>query len=513
MLGGLFCMCLASCTPNYEFINQNHAGITDKQAEADGYNIITALLTMQNNVISTNTSRAQYTELLLGGAWGRYAAETKANAWPSKFSTFDPPAGWSSVLFQEVIPYIFPQVSEIQAVTEDVVPKSIALILKVAAMHRVTDTYGPIPYSKIGVDGKLEVPYDSQEQVYQAMFRELDQAIKDLTEHQTESITAKGDLVYKGDLSKWIKYANSLKLRLAMRICYVGGFNVDGKTSQQLAEEAVNHSVGVMTSNDDMAKITSFTTAGNPLNEGIKFNDQDHHAIAEMTMYMNGFKDPRLSAYFVKSQYTDQPYCGIRTGLAPIGVDQFKKFSTINISRETPLVWMYASEVMFLRAEGALRNWNMGGDAETFYRKGIQLSFDYWGVSDNSYFEGTTKPEIYNDPSRANSYTEQLTDITVKWDASASFEKNLERIIVQKWIANFPLGVEAWSEMRRTGYPKVLPIVQNNSGGLLGDNELPRRCPYPTDESISNHKNYTDAVVMLGGADNIKTHVWWDCKN
>lgn len=514
LLGAVCGFMAASCTSDYEYINQNHAGITDEQAEADGYNITTALLTMQNNVISTNTGRVQYTDLLLGGAWGRYAAESKASSWPQKFSTFDPPSSWSGVIFNQVIPFVFPQVAMIEQVTDDVVPKAIAHIIKVAAMHRVTDTYGPIPYSKVGVDGKLEVPYDSQEQVYKEMFTELDRSITDLTEHQAEAISPKADLIYRGNLIKWIRYANSLKLRLAMRVCYVAGFEANGKTAQQLAEEAVNHSVGVMTTNDDVAQLTTFTNVGNPLSEAMKFNEGDHRAVAEMTMYMNGYNDPRLSAYFNETGYDSPKYCGLRTGLAPIGSEDFVNFSTIKIERESPLVWMYPSEVMFLRAEGALRNWNMGGTAKEFYGQGIRLSFDYWGVSGDAYLQGTTAPTTYDDPSGKNPYSTKLTDITVKWNENdaAAFEENLERIIVQKWLANFPLGLEAWSDMRRTGYPKILPVVKNNSNGLLGDDELARRCPYPTEEGVTNARNYQDAVRLLGGADNIKTRVWWDCK-
>ena len=510
---GVLCGLVTACTPNYEYINQNHAGVTEEQAEADGYNITTSLITLQNNVISTSTSRAQYVDLLLGGTWGRYAAESKANSWPNKFSTFDPPADWSGVEFNEVIPYIFPYVSSIERVTDDVVPQAIAHIIKVAAMYRVTDTYGPIPYTQVGVDGQVQTAYDSQEQVYKAMFVELNQAITELTDHQTESISQNADLIFKGDLLKWIRFANSLKLRLAIRTCYVPQFNVDGKTSQQLAEEAVNHSVGVMTSNDDVARLTTFSNVGNPLNEAIKFNEGDHRAIADMTIYMNAYNDPRRAAYFNESGYSSQTYCGLRTGLAPIGSSDFNKFSTIKIERETPLVWMYPSEVMFLCAEGALRGWNMGGGtAQSYYEQGIKLSFEYWGVSDDNYIHSTKAPDTYSDPSGKNSYSNKVSNITVQWNNGGVFEENLERIIVQKWLANFLLGLESWSDMRRTGYPKVLPVVQNNSNGLLNNDEIPRRCIYPTREGQSNAQNYQAALKLLGGPDNLATHLWWDCK-
>ena len=203
----------------------------------------------------------------------------------------------------------------------------------------------------------------------------------------------------------------------------------------------------------------------------------------------------------------------IRAGLAPIGSSDFNKFSTIKIERETPLVWMYPSEVMFLCAEGALRGWNMGGGtAQSYYEQGIKLSFEYWGVSDDNYIHSTKAPDTYSDPSGKNSYSNKVSNITVQWNNGGVFEENLERIIVQKWLANFLLGLESWSDMRRTGYPKVLPVVQNNSNGLLNNDEIPRRCIYPTREGQSNAQNYQAALKLLGGPDNLATHLWWDCK-
>lgn len=510
-LGVMVLLVATACTGDYESINRDPYATDSEEQSREDYNVTAPLRTMQSNIISTDVNRCHQTDILLGGAYGRYASESKAGSWPNKFSTFDAPDGWSSVMFNEVIPQIYPPYIELKGVTDNPVTLSIAEILKVLAIHRVTDVYGPIPYSKVGTDGAIQVPYDSQKDVYMKMFEELDAAIVALTDRQTESINTKADLIYQGDLVKWVKLANSTKLRLAMRIVYA-----EPTIAKTKAEEAVNHSIGVMTSNEDNAALSTFGVDGNPISVAVKYNDGDNRVVADMTAYMNAYKDPRRAAYFLKSGFLGVEYSGYRSGIIIGGVTQFQNYSIFNIERTTPLQWMNVAEIMFLRAEGALRGWNMGGTAEYFYNQGVSLSFSQWGVTgaDAYLADNTSFPNGYTDPGGNYSYNTQLTTVTIKWNTSdeANFEKSLERIMIQKWLANFPLGHEAWADRRRTGYPTLLPVVVNNSpNGILKNTDIPRRCPYPAQEAVTNAANYNAAVSLLGGADNIATHVWWDC--
>ena len=190
----------------------------------------------------------------------------------------------------------------------------------------------------------------------------------------------------------------------------------------------------------------------------------------------------------------------------------------MKVEISSALVWMNAAEGAFLKAEGALRGWNMGGTAETFYNQGITLSFDQWqaGGVENYQTNNISKPEAYKDPvNSAFSYEGVTSEITIKFGKEAGFnEENLERIITQKWIANFPQGIEAWSEFRRTGYPKLMTAKANYSIGKVDTERMARRLNYPQLEYSENGENLEIAITeLLRGPDTMGTDVWWAKKN
>ena len=163
----------------------------------------------------------------------------------------------------------------------------------------------------------------------------------------------------------------------------------------------------------------------------------------------------------------------------------------------------------------------MGGTAQSFYEQGVKTSFEQYtlGSSDAStYLNNNTDTQApYTDPiNAANNVAANsplLSKTTVKWDEGATTEQKLERIITQKWIAIFPDGQEAWSEFRRTGYPKIFPVVNNQSGGTINTDKQIRRLPFSEDEYKNNNAEVTKAVGLLNGADNGGTKLWWDKKN
>ncbi len=502
--------CLSACTGNYEHINTPPYDATEEDMTADDYKIQGALTSMQGWGVPFAEHDFQFVDVLLGATLGGYLAEHKG--WTEKISTYNPTYDWTEVAFKNIVSGIFIAHTQLRGATDDPVPLAVAEIVKVAALHRVTDIYGPIPYSQVGHNGELTAPYDAQKSIYEQMFAALDKAVATLTAHRAEALNPKADRIFGGDLTGWIRYANSLKLRLAVRTVYA-----DPEGARRRAEEAVLHEVGVMTDNAHNA------TAVHPVQNLYFLLTQqwgDYRAAADIVSCMNGYDDPRRERYFALSTFTAADgagivngYYGLRRGIKGSDASQGAGYSNMSVDKTTPMRWMNAAEVAFLRAEGALRGWSMGADAQTLYERGIALSFEEWGVANpEAYAAGTSKPGDYVDPKLGYSASAMST-VAVRYDAADDFERNLERIVTQKWIACWrTTGVEAWSEFRRTGYPRLWPSPHNQSGGVIAPNAFARRMAYPQDEYAKNPVHYREAVAtLLGGPDDMATRVWWDC--
>ena len=496
-----------ACTNSYEEYNQNPYGVSKEEMQRDAYSLGAAMVNLQSWVVPTDVNTNQFTECLCGGSYGGYISDSNAGFTGKNFAQYSPENGWSRVLFKDIIPKLFIYFNEVKGATDNPVALAVAEIIKVAGIHRVTDAYGPIPYSKVGVNGEITAAYDSQQEVYTLLFKKLDEAVKTLSANRTANFSPKADKVYGGNVEKWIKFANSLRLRLAVRIS-----KADPITAKQQAESAVNHEIGVMTSNDDNAFMTLSST--NPFEIIMyEYNGGDSRVGADITSYMNGYNDPRRSAMFTKSTFANgtNGYYGLRSGIQIPGGEIAHAYSNYNVKTDTKLLWMNAAEVAFLRAEGVLKGWNMGDKAGNFYAKGIKLSFEQWGVSGAEKYlaDAASTPALYNDPVGNNSYSGKTSTITIAWNDSDTPEQQLERVITQKCLAMFPLGLEAWADYRRTGYPQLMPVKINNSGGIVSTARGARRLAYPQEERINNLDNYNAAVGLLGGADNMATDVWW----
>ena len=526
LLLGTMTVASVACTGNYLDINSNPYQPGD--LSADDYALGSAMNNLASCVVSSDVNTAQFTDCLLGGPYGGYFADSNTS-WSKTIANFNASDDWTRVFLKSdrIIPILYTNLTAVENLatqTGNQVPLAIAKIIKVAAMSRVTDAYGPIPYTEIGKDGSITTPYDSQEKVYDTFFQELSEAVEVLQANPEAALTATADYVYSGDLTKWIKFANSLKLRLAMRLTYAAP-----DKAKQWAEDAVKEeNGGVIESNEDNAQWNYFGTTTNPLYTATRYNAAegtetggDTHAAADIICYMNGYNDPRREKYFVQSEWGEgMEYVGIRRSieLTTLG-NNVRKYSGVNVGQGDPIYWMNAAEVAFLRAEAKLPsfNFNVGSKtAKEYYEEGVTLSFEQWGASGVSTYlsDNTSKPTAYSDPAGTNSYASQLSSITVAWDDAASEEAKQERIITQKWIANWMLGNEAWADHRRTGYPRLMPATEagNKSAGIVDSNVGANRIPYPSDEYVSNAANMPGALSALGGADNYATKVWWDKK-
>lgn len=518
----------AACTRNFDEMNRDPFGADEEELSRDGYNIRAALLGLADGIIALDVNTTQFTEALLGGNLAGYLSDANTDFNDKSIGRFNPPNNWTKVLMEDFPSRIYPNLRQLQNVTDDEVILAVGNVIKVAGMHRIADTYGPMPYSQIGADGALQVPFDSQETAYKTMISELDAAIEVLTRNRTNNFSANADVIFAGNVEKWCRYANSLKLRLAMRMSYA-----DPAYAQTKAEEVAAHEIGTMASVDDIAQLTTFGKDGNPLYVAVNYNrldkhDEDgsacittgdSHAAADIILYMNGYNDPRRAAYFTKSEWPGFEYVGLRHGIViPDHKTVGHKYSGLNINQfESPIVLMAPAESAFLKAEAvAVFGWNMGSTAQSFYEEGVRLSFAQWQVNgaDAYLADMISTPGTYADPAGTNPYNNNLTTLAVAWDEGASTEEKQERIMIQKWIANFPLGNESWADIRRTGYPHILPCVDaaNNSNGLV-PNEGPRRIKYPQEEYTTNSTYLNEAISQyLGGPDEMSTKLWFDCK-
>lgn len=239
---------------------------------------------------------------------------------------------------------------------------------------------------------------------------------------------------------------------------------------------------------------------------------------ALMESFLLGYNDPRIGKFF---QETTEPaakekgykYKGIRLGIPQehlMGDNKvYKAHSGLIFGETDRAVLMTAAETNFLLAEACLRGW-ISGSAKTYYETGVAKSFEQWGAGDaTAYLQSTAVPADYEDVLNPSNSIASVNHLCPKWDETASNEVKLERIMDQKWIAVYPEGHEAWCIQRRTGYPHLFPIVQNNSQGLFKNDDNVKRMQYP-EESVRSNVKYQQAVSLLGGADNGATRLWWD---
>ena len=500
-----------SCTGDFENMNRNPNEVTDGQMDALNYKIGTKFQSLQGLVVPVQEHMYQFNESLSGGPFGGYIGAT-VDSWLTKFETFNPSADWRKWPFANVITETYTPWRGIVTGTDDEVAVAFAKLLRVAIMHRVTDSYGPIPYSNLETNESITVKYDKQEEVYMKMFGELDEAIAAFAANTPLPAEAfsRYDRVYGGNIAQWLKYANSLKLRMAMRLSYVKSDVARAKAAEAIAG-------GVIEANADNAAMHAAENRTTLI-----YNDWgDHRVGADILCYMNGYKDPRMEKMFLANDVGD--YVGIRIGIDVTSKSQaVSKYSNMIVASDTPYLWFNAAEATFLRAEYELR-WGSEETARSLYEAAVRLSFEERGASGADAYLAQTdvKPAPYTDPVGNYSAMAQ-SDIGIPWvDGAENFERNLERIIVQKWIAIFPLGVEAWSEHRRTGYPKLLPVPTDKSGGTVDVAQGARRLPYPVEEYQQNNANLQLAIQTLDGeqqngnrtGDVMGTRVWWDCKS
>ena len=444
---------------------------------------------------------------------------------------------WVGANFNPYYTDVVPQLQTVFANTDSSSAEhAMAEVVWVLTLMKATDYWGPIPYFNAGTFG-TSVAYDPQDKIYADFFHRLDGAVAVLTPLAgTTSIFTSYDLIYQGNVTKWLKLANSLRLRLALRVS-----KVDPTTAQTEAEASV--ASGVMTSsaagaNDDDAFVERSST-GNDINGLSTMSDWNEFRMsATMESVLKGYQDPRTSQFFLPSKNSLDPtplvwanYHGIRNGLtvaqqtmtqnvADANSHQGPRWSSTNTTinnvvvglttyTSTPQNVMETAECYFLRAEGALLGWNMGGTAQSLYEQGITNSMIQWGVSDNTAIAAyIASPAVPAVPS-AYGTTTAVSSVPIAWSANPTVE--LQQVMTQKWLALYPDGMEAWADYRRSHVLPLYPVL-NSDNPLITNTSTQwlRRIPFLTSEKQTNSAAVSAATSLLNGPDNELTPLWWD---
>ncbi len=357
---------------------------------------------------------------------------------------------------------------------------AIALTLKAWLISQLTDTFGDIPYFEAfqakGEKKNFLPKFDKQEDIYTDLLAKLDWAA--LLFDSSVGMDADGDLLYQGDVNKWKKFCNSLRLRLYLRVSNRPELHSIDKINEIISNPSM---YPIFASNADQAYLpfSGETPYINPYHNTIAGTFTNKLASSFMVSLLQRLNDPRISAWYTKNV---AEWTGVQAGFPLGAVDQFGRTSYLRSAlRTSPRLGMIMSyaELQFILAEAAQKGWITGGsvEAKKYYEGGVKASMEFWGV---------TMPSNY------------------LLQASVAYDDQLSTIMLQKYLSLFFVGQEAWYEYRRTGYP-VLPIHEEASNNGL----MPRRLLYPTTTQLYNRTNYNEAVSRIGG-DNINIRCWWD---
>lgn len=345
-------------------------------------------------------------------------------------------------------------------------------LLEVYAYSVLVDTFGNIPYSEALDGNNLTPAYDDAMDIYQDLFTKINTALS-LLDTSAEGYGA-ADAMYNGNVDQWIKFGNSLKLRMAMRLV-----DIDPSQAQSLVEEAAPN---VFTSNDDNATFAYMTAPPNTNTlwlSLVQSGRNDYTVANTIVDALNDLQDPRRDIFF--SNPIDGEYVGGTYG-AGGDFDTTSHYGDAFHEPDLPGNILDYSEMEFLLAEAAARGYNVDGTPEEHYNKAIRASFEYWGLSDTEATTYLANPEV--------AYT----------TATGDFE---QKIGIQLWISLFNRGFEGWCHWRRLDYPMMNPAPQ------LTVDDIPVRFTYPIDEQNRNNANRESAANAIGG-DRLTTKLFWD---
>lgn len=530
-----------SCTGDFEEINTNPNTLLVGQLQPYSVfepNLYTAAKTPWTNYTwFWNDELAQYTSFSGGTTREENRYKIGDSNWSSVWNQYCNRANNAQHMYELSVQHKVPAT------------EAIALTLKVLFMSNLTDIFGDIPYKEAfkgrDTENPIENPrFESQKEVYEDMFADLEKANEIYATNPTFA-KKELDLMYAGDMKKWQKFNNSIYLRLLMRVSGREEMNVGAKMTEILEN---SKKYPIIISNDENAtvkwtglnKYCSYfeTTTKNDFTSSAYHIAQQVIKMTTVFAKMNGdgtstrvfqyddgtsdgvfrYEDPRLPIWAVASDFG---WKGCIAGCNPADRGESNKNAAqlnfpVLARIDFPVTFMEFSEINFIAAEAAQRGLIPGGEAaaKQYYEEGIRASMHRWSP-EGAFSERPTEIteeqiNFYlaakNDPLYADDLKVMGLDCGLgSWDSN---DNKLQLIAEQKYLALFWVGMEAYHEIRRTGYP----ILRIGDGTDYNDYEYPQRFGYCNTTVANNRAQVEEALARMGGANDMKTPVWWSQK-
>ncbi len=356
---------------------------------------------------------------------------------------------------------------------------AVARILKAYYFQWMTDRWGMLPYSEaLGGVNTPNPKYDTQEFIYKDLFKEIDEALAQIDGGAGPS----GDSFFGGDMAKWKKFANTLKMNMAIRLAKV--YPNAGDYAATMFNQAMAGAI-TSTSENIMFSCIADDQYDNPYQDDYVDSGRTDECLSDVLVNrLQALNDPRLPKFGAPAASSGN-FVGLRYGWAGAGSVPNADVSFMNddlIKNGTKSLAIFTfAQVSFNKAEAAKLNW-ISGTVQSYYEAGVKASLEQWGVS-------------------AADATTYLGVAGVAYNAAT----DMNQIAEQKWISLFYQPYEAWAEWRRLDFPVLTAAVD----ALNGTNQIPTRHAYPSTEPSQNKTSY-DAAVAAQGADGLFTKLWWD---
>ncbi len=486
----------SSCEKRWEEMNSDPNRLTDLPDEYLFTNAVRGAFHSGGGLVNIDYA-GQYSHIFIGNAWRREI---------DKYNAFNLPDDISEIVFKDIYQGPIRNSIETLLLTEEGKYKNEmrhaqAQVIYVISFTKLTDMFGDVPYFEGGM-GKYGIHkpnYDKQEDIYSDMVSTLASSIQTLNNgNQADAYPSGIDPIYDGDIDKWIRLANSVRLRLSLRALKADfekySIIIDECLSEKLIEE-----------NSQNATLTTWDSNDGSLYNPWYGNILDYQGGIYPLLWSDFFielledsNDPRLSFFATKNR--DGEYLGMPNGLVDqhASLPSFATWDKSNTSRPTeeffakdqPIYLFTASEIWLMKAELALADPGIG-DPNILYQKGVELNMTQWNI----------------DQTQISDYLENQAD----GQLSGSVDDKMELIATQLYISHIPNTLESWSTIRRTGYPVIPQRTAENLSKGITDGYMPLRIGYPsTVELTVNGENLQLAIDRMGEEERIDIPLWWD---